>query len=375
MFNQMTTISQVRNPRALVKLNDTVIREIDSIEYVENNYYVSDSFRVKMPLYGRRDALELEYFMSQPAILVELFLGFPNDPVNYGVNDLDSMIVGAMEPVDCDIFGSYIEFAGRDLSSKFIDNKTTEKYPNLTASDIAIILAKKRGLTPVVTATSQPVGYYYTQDYVQLGNAIPEWDLLTYLAQREGFMVFVRGKSLYFQPRPTESSPPTVWHAQPPAAQNGQTVSFYGSSLKISRNMNYARDIIVKVRSMNASTGYTEAIAKGTPNKKTVTAAIAQPIGEAETYEYSIPGLSKEQAQLRAQQILQDISQHERNIEATLPADNKLRKDSAIKIQGVCPSADQIYFPDTITRRMSPTEGYIMEVRGKNHSPQSVVLA
>jgi phage protein D len=371
--NQLPLVSQARTPRALIQINGQTVREVEYLEYVENNFYLSDSFHVKLPLYNLQEALTIEYWLSQPAILVELFVGFPQDPISYSISDLQSLILGGINNLNVRVFdnGGYVEFDGFDLSKKFIDNKTTEKYPNLTASDIAIKLAQEQGLTPVVTPTTQKVGYYYAQDYVQLQTEITEWDLLVYLAQQEGFQVFVRGKSLYFQPRPLTSPNPYVFQAQ--TLENGQLASFNGTQLVVSRNLNYARDVIVKIRSWNAKTGRVEVEARATPNKKTVLAAAAQPIGEAQTFQYTIPGLSKEQALIRARQILEDISQHERVLQASCPGDNILRKDSVIALKGVSTSADQTYYPDTITRTISPG-GYTMQVRAKNHSPQSVVV-
>lgn len=374
MLNSVPLQSQARNPRALVKVNDIVLREVEYIEYVENNFYLTDSFHVKMPLYNLKEAVNIEYWLSQPAILVNLYAGFPSNPLSYGIGDLESLIIGGINNLNVRVFdnGGYVEFDGFDLSKKFVDNKTTEKYPNLTASDIAIKLAQKRNLSYVVTPTTQQVGYYYAQDYVQLQSEITEWDLLVYLAQKEGFQVFVRGETLYFQPRPLQSDNPYLFQAR--TLENGQLTGFNGTRLVVSRNLNYARDVVVKIRSWNSRTGRVEAEARSTPNKKTVLASAAQPIGEAQTYQYTMPGLTKEQAIIQAQKLLEDITQHERLLEASCPGDNLLRKDTVIQLKGVSTSADQTYYPDTITRRISPNEGYFMDVRAKNHSPNSTVV-
>lgn len=365
---------QANNPRALLKINDHIIRRIDSLEYIENNYYQPDSFRAVLPLYHQADAINIEYWLSQPAILVEVFTGYPHDAVNYGVGDLQSLVLGGINDLGVKVFengGGFIEFNGFDLSKKFIDNKTTEKYQNQTSSQIATILANNRGLTPVVTPTTTPAGFYYNQDYVQLGNQVTEWDLLTYLAQNEGFTVFVRGMSLYFQPRTVDTSTPYLFQANTP--ENGSPI-FNGTRLVVSRNLNYARDVIVNINSWNAKSGKVTAQVRGTPTKKTVLSAAAQPIGQAQTFTYFIPGLSKQQAIERGQKILEDISIHERILDVKCPADNNLRKDTVIQLKGVSPSADQTYYPDTITRMMDGRSGaYTMEVRAKNHSPQSVV--
>lgn len=378
MLNTVPLLSQARNPRALVTINGIEVRKIDYIEYVENNTYISDSFHVKLPLYGQDQKLTIDYWLSQPAIMVEIFAGFPNSVDSYGIGDLQSLILGGINNLSITPCGNgaLVEFDGFDLSKKFIDNKTVDKYPNYTSSQIAILLAKKRGLNPIVTATTTLAGYYYSQDYVQLGSQMTEWDLLTYLAQKEGFQIYVKGLNLYFQPQAVTTNNPYLLKVQ--TLENNQQTYFNGTSIKVSRNLNYARDVIVTVRSVNAATahsGHISVTVKGTPTKKTAIAAQAQPIGEAQTFTYTVPGLNKQQALTLAQQLLQNISQHERLIEATVPGDNLLHKDSLIQLQGVSESADQFYYPDTITRRISPSEGYVMDIRAKNHSPQSVVVA
>ncbi len=368
------TASRARNPRALLRINDIIVRKIDSVEYIENNYYQPDSFRVQMPLYNAADKINIEYWLGQDAILVEVFVGFPSDPINYGIADLQSLVLGGVNDLNVKIFdggGGFVVFNGFDLSKKFQDNKIVEKFQNQTSSQIAITLANRRGLTPVVTATTTHAGTYYTQNSVQLGTQVTEWDLLTFLAQQEGFQVFVRGTSLYFQPRPVQAPNPYLISIQTP--ENGRNPTGNISRLNVSRNLNYARDVIVNVSSMNANSGRITATARGKPNKRLV-ASRAESIGQAQTFDYFIPGLSQQQALTRAQNILNDISQHERLIEVGLPGDNILRKDSIIKLQGVCPAADQIYYPDTIRREIGGNGSYIMDVRAKNHSPQSTVI-
>lgn len=374
-LNQVPLPSQTRTPRALITVNGTVIRELESIEYIENNYYQPDSFRIRMPLYSLQESgINIEYWQSQAAILVEIFIGFPSNPLSYGTSDLQSMVLGAINDLSTVPFDNgqgYVEFDGFDLSKKFIDNKTTLKYPNQTSSEIVTTLAQNEGLTPIVTPTSTPVSYYYTQDYVQLGNSLTEWDLITFLAQKEGFQAFVRGQSFYFQPRPLTSPSPYQLTAQ--TLENGNLSTFNGSMLRISRNMNYAKDVIVTINSWNAYSGHVTATAKATKNKPGVLAATDETIGQPQTYTYTIPGLTKEQALQRAQTILQDISLHERTIEAMVPGTNDIRKDGVIQLTGISLSCDQTYYPDTISRRISPAEGYIMNIIAKNHSPDSVV--
>lgn len=372
MINPVPLNSAAKQPRALLKINGQVIRQIESIEYVENNYYQPDSFRVVLPLYNTSSGLGIEYWESQQAFLVEILIGFPTDPDSYTVSDLYSLMTGGVDTVNVSIFArGSVSITGRDLSLKLINKQTTEKFTNLTSSQIAIKLAQENGLTPIVTATKNPAGNYYNQDYVQLGNSVSEWDLLTYLAQQEGFQLFVRGNNLYFQPNPGMTAAPYLLQAQ--TLENGQSPVFNGKNISLSRNLQFAKDVIVRVRSTNAKSGRVDVTVRAHPTKGTPPVEAAG-LGEAQTFSYIIPGLNKQQALQRAQSLLQEITLHERILQATVPGDNILHKDNIIQLRGVSPSSDQTYFPDTITRSFSLRGGYNMTIKAKNHSTQSTTI-
>ena len=124
-----------------------------------------------------------------------------------------------------------VEVDGRDLTARLLDARTQETFSNQTASEIAETLAGRHGLTPNVTATSTLAGRYYEaeHDRITLGQfsrATTEWDLLTYLAAREGFEAYISGQTLTFAPLATTAThvdpharplpqPPSRAHAHP----------------------------------------------------------------------------------------------------------------------------------------------------------------
>ena len=98
-----------------------------------------------------------------------------------------------------------VEIDGRDLTARLLDARTQETFSNQTASQIAETLAARHGLTPNVTATQTLAGRYYAADHDRLtlgqfSRATTEWDLLTFLAAREGFEAYVSGQTLTFAP-------------------------------------------------------------------------------------------------------------------------------------------------------------------------------
>lgn len=371
MLNTLPPKAQGRQPRGLVYINGQSLLW-ENIEVDTTTYYQADSFSVTLPLNGQPKGYDFSYFASAPAMLIEIYAGLPNNSEQFTKSDLDNLITGQVDDIAIDPVTATLTLTGRDLTAKFIDNKTTEKFQNNTSSQIAAILAQRRGLTPVVKATSTLAGRYYEIDHSRLTSQHSEWDLLTYLAQEENYAVFVKGMSLYFQPVPSPSDNPYViqWTS---SDTDGTSINVV--DLKCTRNLTLARDVIVTVRSWNAKQkqGFTKTV-KATPNKDTAVASQAQPVGDSQVYTYSIPGLTPEQALQKAQQLLQQITQHERNIAFTVPADSLLDKSKIIQLKGTNTDFDQIYYPSSIRRTMSLDSGYVMHVEAKNHSPNTQVI-
>lgn len=369
----MPTESIARQPRGIFLLNgkqvDFIRLEIDT-----TTYFLADTFSATLPTSGQPTGIDVAYFASTPGMLIEIYLGFPPNPNAYTKEDLDRIIVAQVDEVDITLGVDFVTLTGRDLTAKFIDNKTTQKYPNLTASQIIEKLAKKEGLSAQVTPTSVPAGVYYGNDHASVTAETPEWDLMTYLAQQENFIVYVEGTTVYFRPQPTEKDEPYLLQYQIPQLSQGYPV-FNGVSIKVIRALTVARDIIVVVRSWNSKSKKAfDVRVKATPNKKVALSSAAQPIGDAQVFTQVIPGLTKEQALQKAQQILRQKSQHERKLTVELPGDNLLKKVSVIKLTGTNTTFDQVYFTSSINRVFSPSEGYKMIVSAKNHSPNSQVV-
>lgn len=372
MLNQPDKLTDSRIPRAVVKVNDAIVVGWLEWEVDNNTFYQADTFRVKFALSKMEAPYTANWWMTQPSLFVEILVGFPKDPNNYSASELTSWIYGQVDDVTLDPVSRTIEVSGRDLTAQMIDTKTTEKWQNLTSSQIAAKIAAAHNLTPVVTATSIKAGKYYEIDHARMTDQRSEWDLLTALAHEEGFVVFVRGKSLYFQPKPDPNSAPYLLHWQEPE-EAGQPPKFNGTSLLFARNLTLAKDVIVQVRSWNVKNkkGYTKT-AQATHNKNTVLAGAAQPVGEAQVYSYTIPNLTPEQALKKAQAILKEITAHEVRVDVEMPADNILDVTTILQVIGTETALDQIYYPDSIKRKMNEDEGYTMTVLAKNHSPETV---
>ncbi len=364
-LNKFPIVSQVLQPRGQVVINGQTIPWI-SLEVDNNNFYVADTFKVEFAA-NYLNNNSINNLVDAPILLVNIMVGYPSPSPNVTSTGMQSLILGQVNDVEYDPYEQVITMTGRDLTQRFIDNKTSEKFLNQTSSDIANTLAQRRGLTPQITETSENVGNYYSMDYSRMTREVSEWDLLTYLARNEQFDVYVNGSTLYFQP-PTSS--PQNYNIPIKLAQNGLTTPNSNvMSIKFSHNKTLANDVVVKVKSWNMIQ------AKGFIATSTISHQVggkqfgSGSSGGTQDYDYTLPNLTLAQAKAKAQQLAQDISSHELLLDLTMPGDLTLTKKSIITVTGTNTVFDTQYYVDSIMNKLSFDGGFEMGVRAKNHSP------
>lgn len=353
-------LSALRQPRCIVKANGAAISGWAIVELEQNEHYNPDTFRLEFALNGLPAANDAAWWASQTDIEIEILVGFPADADNYDETQLTSLFVGDVDEPEILWEEGRLIVHGRDKTHLLVDHKTSEKYVNLTSSQIAEKLASKYGLTPVVTATSTKAGKYYSIDHVDLKDDRTEWDLLTWLAAQEKFVVFVKGRELHFEPRKASQTPYTIRYQKPAV---GGPPSLNGCRLTTTRTLTVARDIQVTVRSWNSKkkTAYVRKAASKSPHAGVHT----------QKYTYSIPGLTPDEAQARADAIRDQLSKHEFKLCLEGPADVTLGIDTLITLEGTGTAFDQSYWPESIIRRLDNAGGFDWTVNAKNHEPES----
>lgn len=365
-LNGLPVLPHARQPRGAVKLNGEVIAGWVSFEVDNNAYRSADTFRVVFVVSMLPATRDPAWFAEQSSMMVEILAGFPDDPENYTPADLDSLIYGQTDEVMFDPVRGTIELSGRDLTAALIDTKTSEHFANQTASQIATTLAKRHGLTPVVTATKTKAGDYYKDDHASTTQQQSEWELLTFLANVEDFALYVKGKELHFEPRPSEQTDRYVIAWEPPSLDRGYPVANV-ISLQFSRALTIAKGITVEVHSWNAKQkkGFTASWPKAAKAVQPGQAA-----AKTQVYRYTIAGLTQDKALQRAQSIYRQIIAHEMRLTGYLPADNVLDCSKTLLMRGTGTTFDQVYYPESVTRTMSMNEGYRMNIRAKNTGPE-----
>lgn len=372
MINNPTAPSTSRQPRAIITVNGEVASGLVSLEVDNNSFYQADTFIVHLALSAQPPVHNWAWWASQTQIQIGVYAGFPKNVDAFTIADLSLLILGTVDDIGIDPVADAITLSGRDLTSSLIDNQTYDKWPQQTSSQIATTLALRRGLTPVVTKTTTPSGRFYTTEHALETRRMTEWDLLTYLAKQEDFSVFVRGTSLFFQPRAQPTDEPYLirWQLPLPKTAPSSEIAQAGPISNVvhvhfKRSLTIARDVIVSVRSFDLKTGSAFTIQRSAIHPQRTPGLPAQ------KYFRYIPGLTRQQALNRAQELLHEITQHEMLMFADMPADNTLTPQNVIQVQGTGTMSDQIYYPARIHRRWSFHEGYRMSVDAKNHAVES----
>ncbi len=333
--------SSVRTPALNALANGTPIPGVIDLDILQNAHFAAGRFRLRaaMPPVQAATLLDAD-------TVLDLQLSFGGPPT--------SLIQGQADSIHIDPIRNTIEIDGRDLTARLLDARTQETFSNQTSSEIAATLAGRHSLTPVVTATTTLAGRYYgaEHDRITLGQfsrATTEWDLLTFLAAREGFEVFVAGQSLYFQPR-SQTTAPTL-------LTPGDCIT-----LSLERALTLARDIEVTVKSWNtrhqaAFTQTARSTAKGSRGSAPQRIVVVR------------PNLQPNDALQLAQRILADLSSHERIVHADLPGELSLTGRSQITLSGTGTDFDQTYYIAELDRHFSLAHGYTQRLRLKNADP------
>jgi phage protein D len=348
------TLLPARAPGARLLVDGQAVSGVTQAQVLANNHYAANTFHVALAI-GADPAFPAPFWASTRSIAAEL-------QFNLDGSGFVSLIQGKVDDVTLDPINGVLQIEGRDLTAALIEARTQETFSNRTASEIAILLAQRHGLLPVVTPTSTPVGRYYQNEHDRItlnafSHATTEWDLLVFLARQEGFDVFVEGSSLYFQPPAPASAPPFLLRPD------------LLVTLRLRRSLTLARDIEVTVKSWNARQKHSftqTARASGMPSGGSQGGLPAPP----QAYVYVRPNLTPDQALKFAQQRLRELTQHERVIELQMPGELTLTPRTPLLLDGTATDFDQLYLIDAIERDFHWTGGFTQRIRAKNTSPR-----
>jgi hypothetical protein len=348
---QATTLT--RQPRARVLNAGHEIPGVVSISVSSNAFHQADTFSATFAL-SASQTFSAAWWSSQDGDVL-LDIGASLD----GGISWKSLILGSVDKISFDPIHKTVAVSGRDLSARFIDQKTRETFQNQTSSQVVEKLAGRHGMTADTTATTTPVGRYWDADHTQMTlnsmtSTSTEWEMLTFLAEQEGFDVWVTGTTVHFHP----ITAPTADPYDVVIDENGHCNAV---SITLERSQALARDITVAVRSWNSKQRRGFTVYNPGP-----------PSSNSTAQEFSIvrPNLTGDQATQLANRIRTDLSQQERLGSFQLIPDLTLDPRGLLRLRGTNSSWDQTYYIDSVTRSMSFNR-FDMSVHVKNHSLES----
>lgn len=354
---------QFRKPRAIVRINDIQVNFID-IEIRSGAPYTADTYFLEIPL-NEQSSLDLSYFASTEKFSVKIYVGFPNDVDLFTISDLQLMIQGESNDVEINPSEGLVSISGRDLSSRLIDKKVTKSFSNITASELAIEFANDNNLKPEVVKTDEILGTFLQTAQTYTANNTTQWDMLVQAAMYNNFNVFVKGESLFFKPNPIvdDNLKPYILNYSPkknkniiPVFENGTKINFFKNNI-VSGNI----DVTVKVP-YSTYTGKAFHVKQSSRNKKADKEFIRK-------YVYSHPGLTQDQAVQKAKQLINNLVIHSVKFTAEMIGDIILSKDMVIQIIGTNTDFDQMYYIDSIVRKITIND-FSMFISAKNKPDQ-----
>ena len=295
-----------------------------------NNHLAADRFQVRLAASsGATDVIDA------PGIRLDVQVGLDGN--------WTSLVQGEADTVTFDPVRRVLDVEGRDLSSLLIDSRVDETFANQTSSEIASTLAARRGLGAAVDPTDTLVGRYFQSEHDrstmgQFSRASSEWDLLAYLAGREGFDLFMDGDVLRFGAGATEGAPIPIGV--------GDCLS-----LHMDHALGMQRAIEVTVRSWDQRGG--EAVVQ------TVSGG-----GNGRSWRHSVvrPNLPPDEAQRIAERTLADLVRHERTVRLTMPGELSITPRRTVELVGTGTNWDRVYAVREVSRHVDVRRGFTQRV-------------
>jgi phage protein D len=324
----------VRQPAIAVLVNGAMVAGVESVEINSDLHLGANRFHVGLA-YG--DYLDSAW--SNIPLTVEVQLGLSGS--------WSSIILGDADSLDIDPIRGRIGLAGRDFTARFLQSQTQETFENSTSSAIATILASRRGLSADVTPTSTVVGRYFGNGRTftalyQHSRVTSEWDILGWLAQNEGFDVWVDGSTLHFHP---SVSPAITFSLAPSDCME----------LALSRRVDLAAGVSVQVNSWDCQ-------------RQTLSNATAQSsgtIGRGMNLVVVRPNLSMADAENLAQRVLTQTTQHERTVQLTMPANLTAEPRMLFNLVNTQTDFDGAYQVCEIERHFDVRTGFVQHLRAR----------
>ena len=321
---------EVRAPRLRVLADGFELPGVMAADVWSTNHFSADRFRVRLAAgAGGLDAVDVA--------------GVRLDVQVSDGADWTSLVLGEADAAGLDVLRGVVDVEGRDLTALLIDSRVDETFANRTASEIVELLGQRHGLSVDADRTETLVGRYYQSEHGRLtmgqsARTMSEWDLLAFLAAREGFDLFAEGLRLRFGRRAAGAAivvgPPDCL------------------SLHLDHSLGMARAIEVTVRSWDQRGA--ESVVQ-----------TARGGGKGRSWKHGLvkPNLPPEEAQRLAERVLADLVRHERTVRLSMPGSVGITPRHAIEVRGTETGWDRIYAVGEISRHFDVRHGFVQRLQ------------
>ncbi len=338
--------SLVRQPRAWIDLG-TGQMPVISAQWTRKAVRASDTFSVKVAIGTSR-----QYGMDYPQIADYQ----PQDATLYaatqiGGGDKQQVMVGQVDKPEIDWDSQTATFSGRDKSASLSTNRRSQKFLNQSSTDVVNTIAQSHGLTASFVGVSGFAGKVFS-DTVHLTLNRSDYEIVSDLAEREGYRWYVDGSTLYFEPKGQQSGSYAFTYQPPVPGQSYAVGTCYG--LKTSRNTTAAAPTQVTVKSWNRK-----------DKKLYKTTKSIGGVGSDVVAEYHHNEKTQAQVESLAQSRLDNMTRHDCSASWSAPADLTLDVHEGASLSGTGTIYDQSYQIDEASFEMGWDGSFEMKLTCK----------
>lgn len=336
----------VRYPRCWLSVNGAMIPCIKA-EVTRKSKRAADTFDAELSITeAAKYGITLQQWADWQPVDVSVIMSSA-----FGEADKQTMITGKVDKPSIHWTQMHVTVHGRDKSASLTEKKRNQKFQNKKASEIVSEIAQDHGLSPVVVDTGDHAGKKYDADLTHLVLNRSDYEVVSDLAEREGYRWYVDGNSLYFEPKETESDVFAVYY-KPPTPNDYATGNII--ELTTSRNMTAARKHKVKVKSWHHR------------DKKAYEAeAEADGVGDTVEYEHHHNLRSQDQVDKLAKSRLHNAKRHDCGVSIRMPGDLNLNVRQKLQLFGTGTIFDQTYDIDEVRFVMGWGEPFTMHISCK----------
>jgi phage protein D len=343
-------LTTVRTPRINACLNDVTVDSVMRLDVNLSGSCKSSRFELTVSTLGLRLPL---WLLQLPTTPVTVSISVSDDDNNTN----SSILQGLADSVAYDPINQVARIEGRDYSAVLVSSSYQGSYCNQTSSEIASQIAIRHGFTPIITVTSKLVGSYQCDGYNQVllnahSHVLTEWDLLSDLATKEGFELFVTGTNLVFAPLAS-------------LQVNYITLALSDiKSIRLHQECSLSGQNTVTVKSWNSWLGQALCYADGQTTDQSVTNPLALNCDAGIEIALVKPNLSSQGVQQIAQNYAARLQQQSTSVEIVIPGEVSLQPFDIVSITGIGDGFESDYLVRSVRRQFSPTAGFVDFIRG-----------